>query len=128
MAKKARKKLEEDAAAGSFEFPEFDLGGFMQHEFEQTFATGFALLVAVVLAVVSFGIDRALSGFSQPTLQWVLPMAVSIAGIALSPFLVQRLRVGRPEYTRGDWASLILLEVFGWLGFWFLLSDVFAVS
>jgi hypothetical protein len=124
VAKKARKKLEEDAEAGSFQFPEFDEHAFIEHENEQTIATGFALLLAVVLAAVSFGIDRGLAGFSQPTLQWLVPMAVSIGAIAFSPLILQRFRGDAPEYTRGDWASVILLEVFGWLGFWFLLSDV----
>ena len=125
MAKKARKKLEDDAEASSFQFPEFDEHQFIAHEFEQTVATGFAILVAVGAAVLSFGIDRGLSGFSQPTLQWVVPLAVAVALIAFSPFLLQRLRRSAPEYTRGDWATVILLEVFGWLGFWFLFSDVF---
>jgi hypothetical protein len=125
MAKKARKKLEDDAEASSFQFPEFDEPAFMAHEFEQTIAMGFALVVAVALAAVSFALDRGLSGFSQPTLQWLVPLAVSIGVIAFSPLILRRLRTGAPEYTRGDWATVILLEVFGWLGFWFLISDVF---
>jgi hypothetical protein len=125
VAKKARKKLEEDAEISSFQFPEFDERTFIAHEFEQTIATGFAIVVAVGLAAVSFGIDRGLSGFSQPTLQWLVPLALSIALIAFSPLILQRLRTGAPEYTRGDWASVILLEIFGWLGFWFLFSNVF---
>jgi hypothetical protein len=124
VAKKARKKLEEDAEVGSFQFPEFDERSFIAHEFEQTIATGFAVAIAVGLAALSFGIDRGLSAYSQPTLQWLVPLAVSIAVIAFSPLIVQRLRPNAPEYTRGDWASVILLEVFGWLGFWFLFTDV----
>jgi hypothetical protein len=96
----------------------------MLHEWEQTIATGFALVVAVALAVVSWAIDRGLSGFSQPVLQGVVPVALAIGVIAFSPLILLRLRRGKPEYTRGDWASVILLELFGWLGFWFLISDV----
>ena len=44
--------------------------------------------------------------------------------LAGSPILIQRLRPKASEYTRGEWAGLILLEFFGWVGFWFLLSDV----
>jgi hypothetical protein len=128
MAKKAQKKLEDDQATNFFEFPEFDVKGFIDHEFEQSYATAFALIFAVALAVVSFGIDRGLSGYSQPTLQWVLPLAISVGAIIFSPFFLQRLRSGAKSYTRGDWASVILLEVFGWLGFWFLLSDVFHIG
>ena len=122
MAKK--KKLEDDAA-DAFEFPEFDEAGFIQHEFEQTYAIAFAIVVAVVLAVVSFAVDRGLAGYSQPTLEGLVPVALSIGTIIFSPFLLQRLRVPARDYTRGDWASVILVEGFGWLGFWFLLSNVF---
>lgn len=124
MAKKARKKLEEDAEISSFQFPEFDERTFIAHEFEQTIATGFAVALAVGLAGLSFALDRGLSAYSQPTLQWLVPLAVSIVVIAISPLIILRLREGSPEYTRGDWASVILLEIFGWLGFWFLFSDV----
>jgi len=125
VAKKARKKLEDDADASNFEFPEFDEHTFILHENEQTFATAFALVVAVALAAVSFGIDRGLSGFSQPTLQGLLPVAIAIGFIAFSPLVWLRLHREHPDYTKGDWASVILLELFGWLGFWFLFSDVF---
>ena len=127
MAKKARKKLEEEAEAASFSFPEFDEEAFVRHEFEQTIAMGFAVAVSILLAVLSFGLDRGLSGVSPSTLQWVLPVVIALAVTAFSPFLLQRLRNGAPDYTRGDWATVILLEVFGWIGFWFLLSDVFPV-
>ena len=125
MAKKARKKLEEDAEIGSFQFPEFDVRTFIAHEFEQTIATGFAVVVAVALALLSVGIDRGLAPYSQPVLQGLVPFVISVIVIASSPLILGRLRRDAPEYTRGDWASVILLEIFGWLGFWFLFSDVF---
>ncbi|MCI4353762.1 MAG: hypothetical protein L3K06_00160 [Thermoplasmata archaeon] len=127
MAKKARKRLEEEAAS-AFEFPEFDELAFIRHEFEQTYAMFYAVIVAVALGFASFGIDRALSGHSQPTLQGLLPPALAIGVIAFSPFLLQRLRASASEYTRGDWAGLIVLEIFLWLGLWFLLADVFHVG
>jgi hypothetical protein len=124
LAKKARKKLEDDAEIASFQFPEFDERTFIAHEFEQTIATGFAIVIAVGLAALSFAIDRAFAPYSQPTLQWIVPLAVAAGVIAFSPLLIGRLRADAPEYTRGDWASVILLEIFGWLGFWFLFTDV----
>jgi len=125
VAKKARKRLEEEAEANSFEFPVFDERAFISHEFEQTVATGFAVAFAVLLAVISFGLDRVLRSASQAALEGAVPALVSLALIIASPFLLRRLRTAASTYTRGDWASLILLELFGWLGFWFLLTDVF---
>jgi hypothetical protein len=124
MAKKARKKLEEDEAATSFEFPEFDEERFIAHEYEQTLATALAVVVAVALAVLSFSIDRLLLPLGQPSLEGFVPLIVGILLIVASPFFLQRLRRGAPTYTRGDWASVILVELFGWLGVWFLLTDV----
>ncbi len=124
MAKKARKRFEEDAAS-SFQFPEFDEATFMRHEFEQTYAMAFAVVLATILGVVSYAIDRALVGYSQPTLQGLAPVVVAVGAIAFSPFLLQRIRSGARDYTRGDWAGLMVLEIFLWLGLWFLLADVF---
>ena len=42
-----------------------------------------------------------------------------------SPWIFQRLRPASSEYTKGDWASLILMQTFGWLGIWFVLTDLF---
>ena len=125
MAKKARKRLEETEAAASFEFPTFDERGFIRHELEQTTATGFAFGLAVLLAVLSFGIDRLIGPGGSPTLQAALPVLVSIGVVIASPTLLGRLRPAVAEYRRGDWVSLFLLELFGWLGIWFLLTDVF---
>ncbi len=49
---------------------------------------------------------------------------MGLAVVIASPFLIRRLRASAGDYTKGDWAALILVEVFGWLGFWFVLSDV----
>lgn len=117
MAKKARKKVGDDPEHPAFRFPEFEIEKFLQHEFEQTFAVLVALVLAVVLGVVSWAIDRA-------GLPDVIPVVLGIAGIAFSPYLIQRLRRDSGEYTKGDWAGLILVEAFGWLGLWFLLLNV----
>jgi len=125
VAKKARKRLEEEATENAFEFPEFDEAQFIAHEFEQTIATGLAVAVAIGLGVLSFALSRALTNQGPGVLAGVVPLVVSVVVIVLSPFLVQRIRPASNDYTKGDWASLILLEVFGWLGIWFLLTDVF---
>jgi hypothetical protein len=125
VAKKAKKRMEEETTENAFEFPVFDEGQFIAHELEQTIATGIAIAVAIALGVLSFGLSRLLTDQGPGILAGVVPLVVSIAIIALSPFLVQRLRPAARDYTRGDWASLILLELFGWLGIWFLLTDVF---
>jgi hypothetical protein len=122
MAKKARKKLEEAEEARSFEFPEFDETKFIEHEKEQTTATAVALGLAVLLGVVSFLIDR-FAGTAGVVVY--IPLGVGLLTVASSPFLFLRLRAAAEEYTKGDWATLILLQVFGWLGIWFLLTDVF---
>ncbi|HEV8049274.1 MAG TPA: hypothetical protein VGP88_01640 [Thermoplasmata archaeon] len=116
MAKKARRKAEEEEA-NEFTFPEFDERGFLRHEYEQTFAMGLALVIAISLGVISWAIDS--SG-----LPVVIPVIVAIAAIVFSPFLFLRVRESAGDYTKGDWAGLILMEAFGWLGIWFLLLDL----
>jgi hypothetical protein len=117
MAKKARRKLDEDAEADAFTFPEFDERKFLRHEYEQTAATGLAIGLAILLGFVSWAIDRV-------GLPLVVPVVVSVAVIVFSPYLFLRVRETAGEYTKGDWAGLILTETFGWLGVWFLLLDV----
>jgi hypothetical protein len=117
MAKKAVRKLEEDDEYRNFEFPTFDEGKFLSHEFEQTYATVLAFVFALVIGVVSFAVSRtALGGLAG--------FGAGIVLIVASPYLVQRLRPSSTEYTRGEWAALLLLEIFGWLGVWFLVTDL----
>jgi|GEM_PF-400114 len=123
MAKK--KKIEEEDEVG-FEFPEFDEAAFVQHESEQTYATLLALLFAIVLAIVSFAIDwvarGAPVGGTDPLV--FVPPVLGVAVLIASPFVIGRLRPASSEYTKGDWASLLLIEIFGWIGIWFVLTDV----
>jgi predicted tellurium resistance membrane protein TerC len=121
-----KKKLESEDEVG-FEFPEFDEGAFIAHETEQTVATVIALGVAILLAVVSFAIDSVAGGHAvggTDPLVFVPPL-VGVAVIIASPFVIGRLRPASTDYTKGDWASLLLIEIFGWLGIWFVLTDVF---
>ncbi len=116
MAKKARKKLEE-AAEPPFQFPTFDLGGFLTHEFEMTTATTIALIVAVLLGLLSWALGVV-------GLPWFVPVVLAFVLIAVVPILLTRLRDETKIYTKGDWASMFLMEIFGWLGFWFLFANL----
>lgn len=117
MAKKAVRKLEEDDEYRNFEFPAFDEGKFLSHEFEQTYATLLAFAFAMLIGLASFAVSRtvlgALAGFG-----------VGVVLIVATPYVIQRLRANSSEYTRGEWAALLLLEIFGWLGSWFLVTDL----
>ncbi len=116
MAKKARRKIEE-AAEPPFEFPVFDSQAFLVHEFEMTTATTIALFVAILLGVLSWSL-------SVVGLPWFVPVGASIGIIAAVPFVMPRLRDEAQLSTKGDWAGLFLMEIFGWLGFWFLFANL----
>jgi hypothetical protein len=117
VAKKARRKPDEEEEYRTFKFPEFDEGKFLSHEFEQTGAAVVAVGLAVLLGAASFLIDRANLIF--------LPPVVAIAVIAFSPYLIQRIRPPKNPYTKGEWVGLLVTELFGWLGVWFLFLNVF---
>ena len=116
MAKKVRKKLEEEEAA-SFEFPVFDEVGFVTKEYELMGGVILAGVIAVVLGLVGWAMSVA-------GLPWYPPFLVGLAGIIASPYVIRRLRERTRLYTKGDWAGLIMLEFFGWLALWFVLLNV----
>jgi hypothetical protein len=116
MAKKARRKVEE-AAEPPFEFPVFDAKSFLSHEFELTTATTIALLVAVLLGLLSWSLGYV-------GLPWFIPVVVALVAIILVPVILPRVHEAAESYTKGDWASLFLMEIFGWLGFWFLFANL----
>ena len=118
MAKKAKRKLEEDEVYASFRFPTFDERKFIDHELEQSWAIAIAFVLAVGLASLSYLLDRA-------GLPLVVPAVLGVILIVSSPFLVLRLRPLAHEYTKGDWAGILLTVFFGWLGLWFLFLDLF---
>lgn len=117
MAKKARRKIEEQEEAEAFHFPDFDERKFLSHEFEQSIATAVSLAFGVGLAAFSWGIDRA-------GLPGALPWGLGFLGVVLAPFGVRRLRIRSGEYTKGDWAWLVLTVFFSWLGLWFLFLNL----
>jgi hypothetical protein len=116
MAKKARRKLEEEEAA-AFEFPPFDEDGFAKKEFE----LGTGLILAGVITIAIGFVSWLLSVSGLP---WFVPLALGILVIAASPFLVLRLRQQATMFTKGDWAGLIAMEFFGWFALWFVLLNV----
>jgi hypothetical protein len=116
MAKKGRQKIEEREST-AFEFPVFDERAFITHELELSWATVIGLLVALSLGVVSAAVVSVGLPFSVSIL-------VGLVGIIGTPFLIQRLREGATTYTKGDWAGVLAVEIFVWLGVWFLLSGV----
>jgi hypothetical protein len=116
VAKKARKKLEEEEAA-AFEFPVFDEKGFATKEFE----LGQGLLLA---GIITLAIGVASWALSVLRLTPYVPLALGILVIAASPFVIRRFRNLSTLYTKGDWAGLIAMEFFGWLAIWFLLLNV----
>jgi hypothetical protein len=116
MAKKARKKLEEDAEP-AFEFPTFDEAGFVWKEYELAAATVYAAVFALVIGLATWALSAAgVNGF--------IPLALGLAGIVGSVFAIQWLRPTSRTYTKGDWAGLIALEFFGWLALWFVLLNL----
>jgi hypothetical protein len=116
MAKKARRKLEEEEEQ-AFEFPVFDEKAFGTKEFELGSGLLLAGIITLGIGIMSWAISTA--GVTV----WV-PLGLGILIIALSPFLIQRLRTLSTLYTKGDWAGLIAMEFFGWFALWFLLLNL----
>jgi hypothetical protein len=120
MAKKARRKLEEEEAA-AFEFPPFDETSFATKEFELGRGLAIVGVITLLIGVLSWALTTA--GLTV----WV-PLGLGIVIIVASPFLIQRLRERSSLYTKGDWAGLIAMEIFGWFALWFLLLNLVAAT
>ncbi|MCI4323171.1 MAG: hypothetical protein L3K03_04010 [Thermoplasmata archaeon] len=115
MAKKAKRKIEE-AEESKFEFPVFDEHAFVSHELELTWATLIAFGVGVTAAVLSTIFQRTLA----PVVGLVVGIAFVIGGLVL----IRNVRSRSSEYTKGDWAGVIAILFFAWLGLWFLFQSV----
>lgn len=116
MAKKVRRKLEEEEAA-AFEFPVFDETAFISKEFEMTTALAIAGAVTVGVGVLDWIMSVAgLNGF--------VPFFIGIGLIILSLMLIRQYRPKSSIYTKGDWAGLFALEFFGMLAIWFVLLNL----
>jgi hypothetical protein len=116
MAKKARRKLEEEEAQ-AFEFPPFDEAAFAKKEFE----LGTGLLLAGLFTILIGVLCWALTVVGLPSL---VPFGIGLAIIAASPVVIGRIRALSSMYTKGDWAGLIAMEFFGFLALWFLLLNL----
>jgi len=116
MAKKARRKLEEEEEA-AFEFPVFDEVGFITKEFELTVGLLWAGLFAVLLGLMGWALTA--SGIDG-----LVPFSLGILGVIGGLFAIQKIRPRSTLYTKGDWAGLFILEFFGFLALWFLLLNI----
>jgi hypothetical protein len=115
VAKKAKRKIEEEEEA-KFDFPVFDDRAFVTHELELTWATLIAFGLAVLAALLSTIGQRALAP--------VIGLAIGVAFLIGGPLLIRNLRISSGDYTKGDWAGVILILFFAWLGLWFLFQSV----
>lgn len=115
MAKKARKKGEDEAPA--FEFPAFDEKEFLTHEFEQFYATvlafGFGVLIGIVADLLASAVRSSWAG-----------LGIGLLGVIGGAMAIRSLRPASSQYTRGDWAALVVLMFFAFLGVWFLVADL----
>ena len=118
MAKKVRRKLEEEEAA-AFEFPVFDELGFVKKEFELGVGLALAGMFTVLIGLASWGLTA--SG-----LPWFAPFLLGLLVVALTPIVISRLRPSTRIYTKGDWAGIMALVFFGWLALWFVLVNISA--
>jgi len=116
MAKKVRRKLEEEEAA-AFEFPAFDEVAFATKEFELTFAVAIACAIAILMGGLSWAL-------SVTGLYWYVVFPIGLVILGVSPTVIGRLRTKSSLYTRGDWAGILALEFFGWLALWFVLQSL----
>jgi hypothetical protein len=120
MAKKARQKPEEKTVESTFEFPVFDEAAYIRHELEVTLGMGLAIVWAVIAGVLSTFVS--ILGGSSLTI--AAPLAIGIL-IILSSFVVfPAVHSSVSTYTKTEWAGLVALQVFGWIGLWFLLSEI----
>ncbi|HTW55841.1 MAG TPA: hypothetical protein VMG36_05275 [Thermoplasmata archaeon] len=115
MAKKVRQKPADEAP--KFEFPEFDEAGFVAKENELAAGLYLAGGLTLVLGAIAWLLTR--SG-----VPWDEVFLIGILGIAVTPFLIARLRSRSGLFTKGDWAGFVMLEFFGWLALWFVLINL----
>lgn len=123
MAKKSRQKVDEEEKAKAFKFPEFDVRAFLEYELEQTRAVIIALVFSVVMIVVAwrltlYGVAQGLGGV-YGGICILLGFIVAIVLV----FAIRWLRPKAKDYRKGDWAMLILLYLFLYLGVWALLLN-----
>jgi hypothetical protein len=116
VAKKGRRRTDEEAEEHAFEFPVFDEKQFASKEFELTGSVAVAGAVAVLLGGFAWFCTSL-------GLAWYIPFPLAFLAVVLSPLFLDRLRPGRTIFTKGDWAGILALEFFGFLAAWFVLVN-----
>ena len=116
MAKKVRRKPDEEAEENAFDFPVFDEAGFAKKEFELTGAVIIGGILCVLLGAFAWVCTNAGLG-------WYVPFPIGFLIVILSPLIIGRLRGGSSVFTKGDWAGVIAMEFFGFLAVWFVLVN-----
>jgi uncharacterized membrane protein len=124
MAKKVKKGEEEDKYK-TFHFPEFDVASFIAYELEQTAATMISMGLGLLVAIISWRMTvfGGTTGSMAVDLS-LLALLIGLAGAVALPFLIKAARTKAQEYRNGDWAVLILLYLFLWLGLWSLFLNI----
>ncbi len=117
MAKKVRRPPAQERVETAFEFPTFDEVAFIRKEFELTWGVAFAGLYAFVTGLLSWLLSIA-------GIPWYGPVVVSLGLIATAPTVFERLNVRSESFTKGDWAGLFVVMLFGWLALWFLFTNL----
>jgi hypothetical protein len=120
VAKKVRKKTDELEEYRSFQFPSFDESRFLTHEFDQMAGTLAAISIAVGLGIASFFITHI--GIPY------VPVVLALVVVIFSPSLIRRIHRPVTPFTKGEWAGFFLMEIFGWLGIWFLLLNLYPAT
>ncbi len=117
MAKKVRRKPDEEAEEKAFDFPVFDEAGFAAKEFQLTSGIVLGSVIAVLLGLLAWSATHA-------NLGWYVPFPIAFAIVLLSPWFLGRIVAGAARFTTGDWAGIVALEFFGFLAVWFVLVNL----
>jgi hypothetical protein len=117
VAKKVRRKPDEEAEEKAFDFPVFDERAFASKEFLLTGAVTLAGVIAVLVGAFAWLCTSI-------ALPWYVPFPIAFAIVAASPVFLGRVLRGSSVFTKGDWAGLLFLEFFGFLAVWFVLVNV----
>jgi hypothetical protein len=116
VAKKVRRKPDEDAEEKAFDFPVFDEVAFADKEFGLTGAIVLAGLIALALGAFAWACTSGGLG-------WYVPFPIAFFLVVLSPVFLGRWIAKASRFTKGDWAGVIVLEFFGFLAVWFVLVN-----
>jgi Na+/H+-dicarboxylate symporter len=119
MAKKVRAKPE-PVEESRFEFPVFDERAFISHELELTYGMAFGIVLSVLAGLLSAWITLNV-GSAIPV---ATPVVIGVGIMVATPLVFPRLRASAADYTKSDWAGVLALEFFAWLGLWLLIAGM----